>query len=263
MKAIKFESFFAMANGFYRSIGVQAYERSDGKRRSYLMDVIFFINMVNMNFVLISEFTYVVLAFKNNSNFLEATMNLSYIGFVFVGDIKIWNIYYRKENLTQIIVDLEAIYPKDSKLQKEYGASYFLRTVNRITFGFAFIHLILIWTYNLYPMVTYLLYDYLLHWRIVEHTLPYFCYVPWNWHGHWSYYILYISQDFAGYTCMNGQLASDIMLCAAVTQVLMHYQYLAKRIRTYVADCSDSIQNGNKDLEFLAQLVDYHQKILQ
>ncbi|XP_061386690.1 putative odorant receptor 85d, partial [Musca vetustissima] len=260
-KIIGLNKFLLQADILAKSIGLIPYDEEDrGKRGSHyalLMKIIFIINMVNMNFVLFSEIMFVLLAMKNGNNFVEATMNLSYIGFVFVGDIKIISVLRKKPVLTILMKEIENIYPKDVDLQKSYYVRQFVWRFNLISLGFVVVHEILIWFYNLYTAVSYLIYELWLGWRTIPRTLPYYCWVPWQWQGHWSYYFLYASQNFAGHTCMSGQLANDLFLCVAATQIIMHFQYLAKRLREY-----RPTGNYSEDLKFLAENIKYHQAII-
>ena len=71
---------------------------------------------------------------------------------------------------------------------------------------------------------------------------------------------------------MMGQLANDLLLCMVVTQVIMHYQYLAKRIAAYetATFCKNVSGSGSvcagsydRDMEFLKFIIKYHQRVLR
>ncbi|XP_073814289.1 putative odorant receptor 85d, partial [Musca autumnalis] len=265
---IGLNKFLLQADILAKSIGLIPYDEqvaaAVGKKQKrqhnhyeLLMKFIFIVNMVNMNFVLISEIIYVLLAMKNGNNFVEATMNLSYIGFVFVGDIKIISVLRKKPLLTILMKEIENIYPKDVDLQNAYQVRRYVWRFNLISLGFVVVHEILIWFYNLYIAVSYLIYEWWLSVRIIPRTLPYYCWVPWQWQGHWSYYLMYASQNFAGHTCMSGQLANDLLLCVVATQIIMHFQYLAKRLRDYRPTGCYA-----EDLRFLTENIQYHQDVI-
>ncbi|XP_058984534.1 putative odorant receptor 85d isoform X2 [Musca domestica] len=257
---IGLNKFLLQADILAKSIGLIPYDEENGKRSARyekLMKFIFILNMVNMNFVLFSEIMYVLLAMKNGNNFVEATMNLSYIGFVFVGDIKIISVLRKKPVLTILMKEIQDIYPKDVRAQKAYQVREYVWRFNLISLGFVIVHEILIWFYNLYIAVSYLIYEWWLQWRVVPRTLPYYFWVPWQWQGHWSYYILYVSQNFAGHTCMSGQLANDLFLCVAATQIIMHFEFLAKRLREY-----RPTGRHVDDLKFLREHIKYHQAVI-
>ncbi|KAM7361484.1 odorant receptor 85d [Cochliomyia hominivorax] len=257
-KLVKLSHFLLQTDVLSKSIGLIPYEdETKPVRFPLLMKWIFIIQIINMNFVLISEIIFVILSIVHGENFVEATMNLSYIGFVFVGDIKIFSVLQKKPLLTILMREIRDIYPKDLALQKAFDAKRFVKRFNLISLGFVVIHEILIWSYNLYTAMSYLLYEYWLGIKIVPRILPYYAWIPWRWQGHWSYYVLYASQDLAGHTCMSGQLANDLMLCVVATQIIMHYRYLANRIEAY--EPSERYEDNKK---FLSDCICYHQRIL-
>ncbi|KAI8129760.1 putative odorant receptor 85d [Lucilia cuprina] len=257
-KSVQLSHFLIQSDILAKSIGLIPYDdETKPQRYQTLMKWIFVIFIINMNFVLFSEITFVILSMVHGENFIEATMNLSYIGFVFVGDIKIFSVLQKKPLLTILMREVREMYPKERKLQEAFDTRRYVRRFNLISFGFVIIHEILIWSYNLYTAMSYLIYEFWLGTKIVPRNLPYYAWVPWQWQGHWSYYFLYASQDLAGHTCMSGQLANDLMLCVVATQIIMHYRYLAKRIETY-----EPAKDYESNKEFLSECIQYHQKIL-
>ncbi|TMW51411.1 hypothetical protein DOY81_003535 [Sarcophaga bullata] len=258
-KPIKLTAFLIQADILAKSIGLIPYDdETKPQRYPRLMKWIFIVQIINMTFVLLSETMFVILSMVHGENFVEATMNLSYIGFVFVGGIKIFSVLQKKPLLTILMREIREIYPNDVHKQTTFEIQRYAWKFNWISLGFVIIHEILIWSYNLYTAVSYLIYEYWLQLRIVPRNLPYYCWVPWQWHDHWSYYILYASQDLAGHTCMSGQLANDLMLCVVATQIIMHYRYLVKRLREYQPK-----QDYEENKAFIKECIQYHQRILR
>ncbi|KAH8347265.1 hypothetical protein KR059_007813 [Drosophila kikkawai] len=256
---IVLESFLKYANVFYLSIGMLAYDQKDnGKRRKLLLHWMFIAQIINLNAVLLTELIYVFLAISRGSNFLEATMNLSFIGFVVVGDLKIWHIWRQRTQLTYVVRELETLHPQTIDQQKSYDVAAHLGGYKRYSVFYFGMHLVLIWTYNLYWAVYYLVCDFWLDLRQFKRMLPYYCWVPWDWSTGCSYYFMYVSQNFAGQACLSGQLAADLLMCALVTLLVMHFTRLAGHIENYVAGLS----TPQRDLEFLQKVVAYHQRLL-
>lgn len=256
---VKLSHFLLQADVLAKSIGLIPYDdETRPERFPTLLKWIFVIQIVNMNYVLFTEIMFVILAVARGEHFIEATMTLSYIGFVFVGDIKIFSVLQKKSLLTLLMRDVREIYPKDVKLQEDFQTRSYGRRFNLISFAFVFIHEVLVWSYNLYTAMSYLIYEHWLAIKIVPKNLPYFAWIPWQWQGHWSYYFLYASQNMAGHTCMSGQLANDLMLCVVALQIIMHFRYLAQRIENYQP--SEMYENNK---EFLKECIQYHQKILR
>lgn len=267
-KLATLEDFVKLANLFYATIGIQPYRKEEETNTNHtLLAVIFYTGIINMNYVFISEILYVIMSLAKGEHFLEATMTMSYIGFVLVGNIKMYFIYRQKDALTRFVHGLQKIFPKTMELQVEYNICYYLKQCSRITKGFSWLYMILIWTYNLFSMMQYLVFELWLNIREVGQTLPYFMYIPWNWHDNWSYYLLYAIQDFAGYTSAAGQISGDLLLTACATQLVMHYDFVSYKIASY------QVKRGSKgikeeeacsmDLEFLKHIIQYHNNLLE
>ncbi|XP_001359524.3 putative odorant receptor 85d [Drosophila pseudoobscura] len=254
------ERFLRYANIFYLSIGMEAYDHQ-GRRKmiELILRCIFIALILNLNAVLLSELIYVFLAIGKGTNFLEATMNLSFIGFVIVGDLKVWHIWRKRDQLTNVVREMEKLHPKEGHHQKAYDVESHLSGYSRYSKFYFGMHLVLIWTYNLYWAVYYLVCDFWLGIRHFVRMLPYYCWVPWDWSTNSSYYLMYVSQNMAGQTCLSGQLAADLMMCALVTLLVMHFIRLGRGIEEHVA----GLLSPQQDLEFLQAAVVYHQRLLQ
>ncbi|TDG41483.1 hypothetical protein AWZ03_012080 [Drosophila navojoa] len=233
--------FFRYVDIFYFSIGMKAYDR-----------------MLNLNLTLLSELIYVFLAFSTGNNFLEATMNLSFIGFVIVGDIKIQHIWGKRGHITKVVQRLQLLHPITANQQWEYRLSDYLRSYRIVSIFYFGMHMVLIWTYNLYWAIYYLVCDFWLGKRHFERMLPYYCWTPWDWKSNWSYYVMYVSQNIAAQTCLSGQLAADMLMSALVTLLIMHFKHLSRQIEQHVA----GVRPADQDLGFLQRSIVYHQQLL-
>ncbi|XP_017472633.1 PREDICTED: putative odorant receptor 85d [Rhagoletis zephyria] len=278
---IHFESFNHLANIFYSSIGLDAYEKIGEQRtgrlaqlRRQLQRIFFFITMANMNVTLLSEIIFIFLAFANGNNFVEATMLSSFVGFVIVGDIKIFSIWRQHSRISSMMQDLYALYPISVREQLFYDVKGQLKCYNRFAYAFVLLHELLVWSYNLFPLFNYLIYELWLEVRTVGKTIPYNCWTPFNWHDNWLYYPMYLTQCVGGQTCLSGQLANDLLLSAVAVQLIMHYRQLAKRIESHIAGNGDgtatrerqrisSLERSEVDLRFLRGIIAYHQQILK
>ena len=192
---------------------------------------------------------------------------LTYIGFVVVVEIKIFGILAKTTELTEIVQGVAKLYPRDENTQREYGVKRLLHGYYAIGCFFIVVHLILIWSHDLYSFLNYLIYDYWLHVQEIPKGLPYFCWVPFDWHDHWPYYIMYVSQALAGITCMHAQIAADVLLCAIILHLIMHFRPLASVIERHVTNAAlskkSSVEdNFRRDMQFMKDSLDYHQQIL-
>ncbi|XP_054081462.1 putative odorant receptor 85d [Zeugodacus cucurbitae] len=273
---IQFERFTILANAYYTSIGLDAYEKT-GQRtsniRRRLLSIFFIFTIANMNITLLSELLYILMAFVSNNNFVEATMLLSFVGFVIVGDVKIYSIWRQRERISAMIQALHALYPQTLAEQAKYAVERELQRYKRFAYAFVLLHELLVWSYNLFPLLNYFIYEVWLTWRVVGKTLPYNCWTPFDWHNSdWRYYTMYLTQIAAGQACLSGQLANDLLLSAVAVQLIMHYRQLARRIEAHVADSRDDSASKRRgesanecaahDLHFLRTIIAYHQQIL-
>lgn len=255
------KEFFRYVNAFYLSIGIVVYEQRPVSRSNWssmLIRAYFICQMLNMMAVLLSELIYVLIAFVSGSNFLQATMNLSFIGFVVLGGIKIRLVWHQRDHIWRVFTQLDQLHPHEAEQQRQYGVKQHLQDYKRVSIFFFGLHLVLIWSYNLYWAVYYVIYDFWLGIRQFERTLPYYCWTPWNWQTNWSYYIMYISQNLAGQACLSGQLAADMFMCALVTLLVMHLRHLATQLGQHVA----GLRTPQQDLAFLHANIVNHQRLL-
>ncbi|XP_058979315.1 odorant receptor 85c-like [Musca domestica] len=266
--AAKFDDFFKLSRFFYTTIGIEPYNEPGvevKKSKSFAANLIFYSGVINLNYLLSMEMVYVAVAFVRGENILEAIMCLSYIGFVIVGESKMFFVFLKKPILSEFVKRLVSIFPQEVKLQKSCNLASYLRQYSRVTIFFALLYMILIWTYNLYAITQYVLYEKLLKSRVVGQQLPYYTYNWWDWQGHWSYYLLYFMHAFAGYTSAAGQIASDILLCGFVTQIIMHFHNISHVLTNYKVkiDQAKNRQVGlSKDMAFLKDIIVYHKCLL-
>ncbi|XP_053958612.1 putative odorant receptor 85d [Anastrepha ludens] len=250
---VHFESFNYLANIFYASFGLDAYEKvgvQPTKRalrlRRLLQKIYFIIVITNKNICLLSELMYILLAFANNTNFVEATMLTSFMGYVIVSDIKVFSIWSQRARIGALMRDLYALYPKTLAEQQLYNVKGELQRYRRLAYAFILLHEVLVWSYNLFPLLNYLIYDFWLGIREVVIELPYNCWMPFDWHGNWRFYPMLIHQIAAGQVCFSGQFANDLLLSAVAVQLIMHYRRLARKLETHAAGLgSDTEKNEN------------------
>ena len=268
MAAIRFGQFMKLADFFFASIGIEPYtdpaEKSP-QRNLLKKQLLFSTHILNMNYVMISEVVLIVMAAWQQTNFKEATMTLIYVGFVSAGDLKMLTIWNKKPQLSQFIADLYQLFPGNLKEQSEHQMTRYLRQCTLITTGFSMLYMFLIWTYNLFSMLDYIIMDYALNIRTVQPTLPYYMYIPWEWQNHWSFYVLFVSQIFAGYTSAAGQISSDLLLCSTASQMVMHYDYLRRSLESYKVkfDQKKRLSDKKEDIQYLSHIIAYHDKVIR
>ncbi|XP_022220278.2 odorant receptor 85c [Drosophila obscura] len=250
--------FMKYTNFFYRSMGMESYTTDSRQQtKSLWANLVFWANVLNLSAIVCGEIIYLGVSLAQGK-ILEAITVTTYIGFVFVGMSKMFFIWWKKPALSEVMRDLEQIYPKGREAEEEYRLQSFLRSSSRISVTYALLYSVLIWTFNLFSIMQFVVYEKLLHIRVVGLALPYTVYYPWNWEAPWSFNLLLFCQNFAGYTSAAGQISTDLLLCAVATQLVMHFDYLSRVLEGHKLS-----GKWEKDSRFLINTVKYHQQILR
>ncbi|KRG00647.1 odorant receptor 85c [Drosophila mojavensis] len=258
MPLAKMDSFMKYANFFYKCVGIEPYSSHERpKAASAWITFVFWANIVNVVFIMIAEFSFVVKAVVDKEIVL-AVMVMSYIGFIGVGLSKMFFVWLNKATLSHIVRDLEDLFPRDKPAQVACKLDYYLNSCSRISFMFSMLYSVAIWTFNLFNLIQYVIYDWWLQTRIVPETLPYPVYVPWD-PGHGlKYLLMFFNQNFAGYTSAAGQVSTDLLLCAVITQIIMHFNYLSQKFEDH-----QLTGDWAQDSRLLSEVVHYHNRLLR
>lgn len=266
MLPTKFCDFFKTSICFFASIGIQVPGiTKTSKIKQILVKLQFIIQLICVNCLLGGEVIYVLMALKERHNFLESIMTLSYIGFMLVGESKIMVFYRNEANLREFLENLSQLFPANKEQQKRYKVSKYLEICRRISLLLSLFYMTGVWTYNLFPFVERLVYDKWLKRREVRQELPYFMFVMWQWQDHWSFYVLYGGQMMAAYSAMASQLAGDLLMTAGVIQLVMHFDYLKRKLEEYEPQGSakENKKKLTRDVEFFKEFVKYHSFLLE
>ncbi|XP_017013371.3 odorant receptor 67a-like [Drosophila takahashii] len=247
---------------YYNTVGLEPYESSNTeKKRGILFHMYFALQIFNLTFVLAMEILFVVVSFRNNENFLDSCMVMSYIGFVIVGGLKFISVLFRKTKMSNLVRQLETFFP-EPKDHEEYAVGYYLKHCHRYTKGFGGLYTTLVVTYNLFALTQYTLL-YLLHSPNAKQTLPYVDMALWDYEVNWRFYLTYLSQSMAGYMATCGHISGDLMIFAVAMQVIMHFNRLARALKKFqVKASSESNEGADKDLKELQSLISYHNEVL-
>nr|CBW30704.1 odorant receptor [Drosophila pseudoobscura pseudoobscura]CBW30705.1 odorant receptor [Drosophila pseudoobscura pseudoobscura]CBW30706.1 odorant receptor [Drosophila pseudoobscura pseudoobscura] len=261
---IVIEDFMKLPIYFYRTIGLNPYELTGTNNKPGIgFHILFLLHMINANMVLALEIFFVYVSFRNNENFIESCMVMSYIGFVIVGDLKIGAVLLQKQKLTNLVRQMESVFPPArQKEQEEYDVRRYLRRCLRYTKGFGGLYMTLVITYNLFAICQYSIQKWILHSPHAKQSVPYVPLTPWTWQDNWKFYPTYLSQSMAGYTATCGHISADLMIFAVAIQVIMHFDRLAKSLTEFTVRAQSEEDGAEKDLKKLQELIAYHNKIL-
>ncbi|XP_068157909.1 odorant receptor 67a-like [Drosophila tropicalis] len=261
----EFKDFVRLPLFFYHTIGFNPYaedKKNRGSRSNWLW-ILFFIHMGVLNFVLACEIIFSFDQFVNGS-FVTACETLGYIGFVAVADLKIIAVYFRRATLSNLVNQMESIFPKNQE-HEQYDVNRYLTRCRLLTKSFSVLYIVLISLYNMVAYFQYVIDRYIQHSPDAERTMPYVPTVPWNWHNsNLGFYGTYLIQTWAACVSSVGHISADLMIFSVEIQVLMHFDYLSKSLLEFPiqAENGANIDGANRDLSKLQQLIAYHNKIL-
>jgi len=254
--------FLRLAVIFYNSVGLEPYESSNPEKKpGILFHMYFAFQISNMTLCLVEEIIFVVVSFRNNENFLESCMVLSYIGFVTVGGLKYISVLFRKKKMTNLVRQLESFFP-NPKDHEKYSVKEFLKRCHSYTKGFGGLYTILVVIYNFFNLIQYSILH-LLQSPNAKKTMPYVNMAPWDYQANWKFYLTYLAQTMGGYTATCGHISADLMIFAVAMQVIMHFNRLARALKEFqVQACSGSKEGADEDLKELRSLISYHNQVL-
>lgn len=261
-KYVEVDDFLRLAVKFYNTLGIDPYET--GRKRTIWFQIYFALNMFNMVFSFYAEVATLVDRLRDNENFLESCILLSYVSFVVMGLSKIGAVMKKKPKMTALVRQLETCFPSPSaKVQEEYAVKSWLKRCHIYTKGFGGLFMIMYFAHALIPLFIYFIQRVLLHYPDAKQIMPFYQLEPWEFRDSWLFYPSYFHQSSAGYTATCGSIAGDLMIFAVVLQVIMHYERLAKVLREFKIQAHNAPNGANEDIRKLQSLVANHIDILR
>lgn len=253
-----FDNFFKIPNGFYKTIGFQAYDINQ-KKKSFLMNFIFYFGIINFNICLIGEISYFYYSLTSFSTFPDNSIeSLTYLFAGFLADFKMISVWWNRKILKNLMNDLIEIFPNTLKLQNEFELNKYRREITRILIVVAVIFSILVWQYNIIPIIQSCIEYFILNkYEKFNKRLPYLIKYPFDIYDTKFYIIVYIHLIFAGYVCSTNILAADILLYTIITQICMHFDYLSMKLETL------KINEKQHNHNYLKKYIKHHQKLFR
>ncbi|XP_022220256.2 odorant receptor 85b isoform X1 [Drosophila obscura] len=252
------DKFMKYTNFFFTTLGFEAYATESRQPTDSLRNrLVFWGSLSNLGIAGLGECIYFCMVISEG-NLLEAVTVMSYIGFVAVGFIKIFFIRWKKTALSALMQELEDMFPRGKVQEAKFQLEEYLRSCSRISFNYGLLYIVLIWTFNLFPVMELIVFEKWLKIREVGKLLPYLLYVPWKWDDNWSYYLLLGALNIAGITSAAAQISSDLLLCSVATQLVMHFDHLARSMEHH-----NLSGNWPEDSRFISEVVRYHERILR
>ncbi|XP_011209576.2 odorant receptor 85c-like [Bactrocera dorsalis] len=270
---IKFEEFLGLASFFCYNIGIKLWGPNDG----FWLNFWLCLTSINLFLTVFAECIYIIMTIR--SDFIVAIMTLSYVSFIVVAYVKWYYLYNYQTERNAFFQRLDALFPHTKSEQESIKLSEYFRLNKLATRGYTITFMVVIWIYNLYTISQRLIYTQLLHVHI-ERVLPYQAMYPWDWRDNWTYYVIYVTQGFAGFHATCAQIAYDLLLCILSIQLIMHYDHISRSLEGYQTKFAEvhgiDINNGlppltcaavelravKEDIKLISNIVSYHNELL-
>ncbi|XP_036326470.1 odorant receptor 85c-like [Rhagoletis pomonella] len=268
----RFEEFLTLPSFFFHNCGADLWGPSGGLMRR----IVLFFAATNLLITFIAEFYYG--AMKIKTDLIEATMALTFVAFVLVSFGKYYYMVIGKNKMDEFLNRLFAIFPRTRTQQEDICLKYYIKYNSLVMRGYTALFIVAISTYNVYALLKQFIHTNIQHKHDLEPTAPYNAYYPWDWQHHWSYYVVYLSQSFAGWHAVSAQVALDLLLCATATQLIMHYDHIARTLEKCKPKFAEARENTkgphlarvamelrlfDEDKRYISGIVAYHVEVLR
>ncbi|XP_037045000.1 odorant receptor 85c-like [Bradysia coprophila] len=259
LQSDSFDSFMRMPNKFFMSVGLIPYSlHNEPNLLKYrLMLFLFFCSFTNLILLVLGECIYFCKTFGNFKNFVDAVSVTLCIGFIFLALAKVSAVFWKRDQMSRLMSDLEIMFPKTDGEAREYNVGKFRSQTVFLMKLYATIQMVMIWCFNFYPL-TETLSGYMNDgsWEV---DFPYIIWYPFNPYAPGYFELNWMSQMWAAYVSAAGMLATDLLLCGAVEQICMHFEYLNKQLLSM----RPNARTGDIDYSKLKKIVRTHNEIIR
>ncbi|KAH8302439.1 hypothetical protein KR044_006492, partial [Drosophila immigrans] len=255
-----FEDMMRAPVRLYKTIGEDIYaHRSTNAFNSLLLKIYLYAGFINFNLLVCGE---LVFFYKSMQDFETVRLAIAVapcIGFSLVADFKQFTMALHKSTLTRLLDQLEEMHPKTLAQQRAYKMEDFERTMKRVIGIFTFLCLAYTTTFTLYPAVKATIKFNFLGYETFDRNFGFLIWFPYDATSrNWVYWITYWDIAHGAYLAGIAFLCADLLLVVVITQLCMHFSYIATRLEEH--PCYEDRDAEN--LRFMASMIKYHDKCL-
>uniref|UniRef100_A0A3F2ZEI1 Odorant receptor n=1 Tax=Phlebotomus papatasi TaxID=29031 RepID=A0A3F2ZEI1_PHLPP len=228
---VSFRDFVVIPYFLFGTIGLVPFDPHPGYKIPWFKITWWWASYINHFYCVIGEIVYFFVAWQDVDKeqiFLEFTALIPCTIFSSISIIKMNMIWYNRKRLTWIVNKLEELFPKSEDDQKEFDVLETRKNAYLIMIYFSASYMILIWTFNLMPLIVSII-DYA-DIGIYNRILPYSIWYPFNARKGYRFMIMYIQQNWGGFTSMIGILGTDLFFGCFITQLAMQFKALSKHL---------------------------------
>lgn len=213
-----------------RNIGLHNKNTIDLQSKYNLkMNKIFIITTIYLLGALLAFLYYLCTVQHYNSEYIDILNIVLSLGYMTLAIAKGGILLLKRHKLKTIMQDLDEIFPKTANTLNNMNAKLHLSDCTQIAKSFTAAQLIIVWIFNLTPIVESSIRYYIWpgnriwSFRLPYTTLPFF---PYNYDQPVYNIVHYIIQSWIGYMETNVILSLDLFLIGLITQIRMHFEYL-------------------------------------
>ncbi|EDW70174.1 odorant receptor 67c [Drosophila virilis] len=245
---------------FYKTIGEDIYaHRSSNPLRSLLLKIYLYAGFINFNLLVCGELVFFYKSIQDFETVRLAIAVAPCIGFSLVADCKQLTMALYKNTLIRLLDDLEEMHPKTLVAQRAYKLADFEHTMKRVISIFTFLCLAYTTTFTLYPAIKATVKYNFLGYETFDRNFGFLIWFPYDaTTKNWVYWITYWDIAHGAYLAGTAFLCADLLLVVVITQLCMHFSYIATRLEAHPCNPDEDAEN----VRFLATLIKYHDKCL-
>lgn len=246
---------------FYKTIGEDLYsERDKNLFRRYLLRTYLVLGFLNFNAYVVGEIAYFIVHITSTTTLLEATAVAPCIGFSFMSDFKQFGLTVNRKVLVKLLDDLKEIFPKTKEQQEAYDVAYYKKHMTRVMWLFTILCMTYTSSFSFYPAVKSTIKYYFMGSEIFERNYGFHILFPYDaetditvyWFSYWGLaHCAYVAG--VSYVCV------DLLLITTITQLTMHFNYIADTLAAYDGDEHTEEEN----YKYAQNLVVYHARLLE
>lgn len=251
MSLVQFNDFMKISDFFYKTLGMFAYkdpQRKISLLRSIIMNIIFYINIINLAVIVLLEMIFFIKAIGQSASFLEATAIAPCIGFCLLSYFKLYYFWINSEELLNLIQGLQLLFPKTEETQESFKVMFYLKKALRLGIVYSLSLSFTIWAFNLIPLF-WSLEEYFFENKEFAWRLAYLTWYPFEINTAPVYAGIYFTHILAGCTAAGGAFSCDIFMFNIIILICMNFKYIEENI-------------GNNPNDF-NKFIKYHQIVLE
>ncbi|KAH8249864.1 hypothetical protein KR038_002675 [Drosophila bunnanda] len=255
-----FEDLTRFPMTFYKTIGEDLYsDRDPNLIRRYLLRFYLVLGFLNFNAYVVGEIAYFIVHITSTTTLLEATAVAPCIGFSFMADFKQFGLTVNRKRLVKLLDDLKEIFPMEVETQRIYHVAYYQKHMNRVMTLFTILCMTYTSSFSFYPAIKSTIKYYLMGSEIFERNYGFHIQFPYDAETDLTvYWFSYWGLAHCAYVAGVSYVCVDLLLITTITQLTMHFNYLADNLEAY----DGGEHTDEENIKYLHDLVVYHSRCL-